>query len=324
MRRLGRKASVAAVVAAVLVAIASSAGAGARSSRSSVLPAACASLVAPTPPARAVPGSAATTGPYAIFRRPQVPGDVLSADAVGQIDTLASYDPTATRLIFTTGVARVYLVRGHYQRLVVPGACLSRLPRADARTLRLLERELAGQAAVCFNLDQTVDQSTSMACVPPAAGTGGYALATVAGLRDPRSSLIVGLVPDGVARVDVRYRTAGTVHGTVRSNVVAYREPAALSRGLLERDLRGPPRVVLRRLRRLVLDQIPTQVTWRDVRGQVLRTFTPPPALLREAIGGVGDIVLVRSSIGSITGSLSAGASRIGVRVAVMARGRSR
>jgi len=313
--RLGRKASVVAlVVAGVLVAVSSSAGAGGRGSRSGGLPAACASLDAPTPPARAVPGSAVTNGPYAIFRRPPVPGDALSADAADQVDTLASYDPTATRLIFTTGVARVYLVRGHYQRLVVPGACLSRLPRADARTLRLLERELAGQAAVCFNLDQTVDQSTSMACVPPAAGTGGYALATVPGLRDLRSSLIVGLVPDGVARVDVRYRTAGTVHGTVRSNVVAYRPPAALSRGLLERDLRGPPRVVLRRLRRLILDQIPTQITWRDVREQVLRTFTPPPALLREAIGGAGEIIPVRGSVGSITGSLSLGAAGSGRR----------
>jgi len=295
--RLGRKASVAAlVVAGVLVAVSSSAGAGARGSHRGGLPGACASLEAAFPNTRAVPGSARTDGPYAVFRRPQVSSDLLPPDAAGQVDTLASYDPTATRLIFTTGVARVYLVRGRFPRLILPGACLSRLPRADARTLRALEGELAGQAAVCFNLDQTVDQSTSMACVPPAAGTGGYALATVAGLRSLRSSLVVGLVPDGVARVDVRYRTAGTVHGTVRSNVVAYREPAALSRGLLERDLRGPPRVALRRLRRLILDQIPTQITWRDARGQVLRTFTPPPALLREARSVTGVIgVTVRA-----------------------------
>ncbi len=274
MSRLGRKASVAAlVVAGVLVAVSSSAGAGGRGSRSGGLPGACASLEAAFPDTRAVPGSAGTDGPYAVFRRPQVSGDLLPPDAAGQVDPLASYDPTATRLIFTTGVARVYLVRGRFPRLILPGACLSRLPREEAGQLRFLERELAGQAAVCFGLEQTrrrangqlLDQGTSTACVRPVAGTGGYALTP---LQGNSSALTVGLVPDGVARVDVRYRTAGTVQATVRSNVVAYREPAALSRGLLERDLRGPPRVALRRLRRLILDQIPTQVTWRTSAGR--------------------------------------------------------
>jgi len=116
----------------------------------------------------------------------------------------------------------------------------------------------------------------------------------------------VGLVPDGVARVDVRYRTAGTVQATVRSNVVAYRPPVALSRRLSSpgaRVLRGPPRVVARRIRRLarrfrrlILDLIPAQVTWRDARGQVLRTFTPPPALLREVTSGAGGFSTTSSS----------------------------
>jgi len=297
MSRLGRKASVAALVAGVLVAVASSAGAGARSSHRGGLPAACASLDAPTPPVRAVPGTAATNGPYAIFRRPQAPADLLPPDAAGQLDTLASYDPTATRLVFTTGVARVYLVRGRRQKLVVPGACLSRLPRAYARTVRLLERELAGQAAVCFSLEQTrhrangaVEQSASTGCVPAVAGTGGYAVVTLEG----NSALEVGLVPDGVARVDVRYRTGRTVEGTVRTNIVAYRPPSLTVGG---QGLRGPRRAVARRLRRLILDSIPAQVTWRDARGQVLRTFTPPPALLREVVvSGTASLTLSTTS----------------------------
>ncbi len=306
MSRLGQKATMAALVAGLLVAVSSSAGAAARSSQRGGLPAACASLKARTPPLRALPGTARTDGPYAIFRRPQGPADLLPPDAAGQVDPLASYDPTATRLVFTTGVARVYLVRGRLQRLVVPGACVSRLPRRLARVLRLAERELAGQPAVCFSLEQTrhqangaVEQSTSTGCVPAVAGTGGYAVVS-------SSSLSVGLVPNGVARVDVRYRTAGTVPATVRSNVVAYRPPVALSRALSApgtRMLRGPPRVVARRIRRLarrfrrlILDLIPAQVTWRDARGEVLRTFTPPPALLREVISGAGGFSTTSSS----------------------------
>jgi len=296
MSRLGKEASVAALVAGLVVAVSSSAGAGARSSPGGGLPRACASLEAPTPPVRALPGTALTNGPYAIFRRPQAPADLLPPDAAGQLDTLASYDPTATRLVFTTGVARVYLVRGRRQKLVLPGACLSRLPRAYARTLRLLERELAGQAAVCFSLEQTrhrangaVEQSTSRGCVPAVAGTGGYAVVTLEG----NSALEVGLVPDGVARVDLRYRTGRTVEGRVRTNIVAYRPPSLTVGG---QGLRGPRRAVARRLRRLILDSIPAQVTWRDARGQVLRTFTPPPGLLREVISGAGGFSTTSSS----------------------------
>ncbi len=107
----------------------------------------------PPPPLRAVPGSAAINGPYAVFRRAQDTADVLPPDAAGQFNELASYDPTATRLVFTTGVARVYLIRGHFLRLVVPGACLSRLPRAEALGLRVVGRQFRGQAAVCFSLE---------------------------------------------------------------------------------------------------------------------------------------------------------------------------
>ncbi len=89
------------VVVVVLVAIWSSASAGARSLGGTGLPPACASLQAPIPPVRAVPGSAAINGPYAIFRRAQGSADVLPPDAAGQFDGLASYDPAATRLVFT-------------------------------------------------------------------------------------------------------------------------------------------------------------------------------------------------------------------------------
>jgi len=197
MSRLGRKAS-AALVAGLLVAVSSSADAAARSSQRGGPPAVCASLEAPTPPLRALPGTAPTDGPYAIFRRPQGPADLLPPDASG-FDTLASYDPTATRLVFTTGVARVYLVRGRLQRLVVPGACLSRLPRRLAGVLRLAERERTGQPAVCFSLEQTrhrangaVEQSTSTGCVPAVAGTGGYALVSSSPLSTYRNK---GMTP---------------------------------------------------------------------------------------------------------------------------------
>ena len=151
--RLAPKASTAALVVVVLAAAWSSAGAGARSTAGNGLPPACASLQAPPPPLRAVPGSAAINGPYAVFRRAQDTADVLPPDAAGQFNELASYDPTATRLVFTTGVARVYLIRGHFLRLVVPGACLSRLPRAEALGLRVVGRQFRGQAAVCFSLE---------------------------------------------------------------------------------------------------------------------------------------------------------------------------
>jgi len=184
-------------------------------------------------------------------------------------------------------VARVHLIRGHFLRLVVPGACLSRLPRAEALGLRVVGRQFRGQAAVCFSLEGARrgpygPPEPSMTCVQRDAGTGGYALAQIVG----KSALEVGLVPDGVARVDVRYRTAGTVRGTVRSNVVAYRPPAGVALTLAGRVLRGPRRVVFCRLRRLILNSIPAQITWRDVHGQALRTFTPPPAPLRDTLGG--------------------------------------
>jgi len=286
-KRLVSRASAAALVVVVLAAVWSSVGAGARSSGGNGLPPACASLQAPTPPLRAVPGSAPINGPYAVFRRAQGTADVLPPDGASQFNELATYDPTATRLVFTTGVARVSLIRGHFLRLVVPGACLSRLPRAEALVLRVVGRQFRGQAAVCFSLDPARrgpngSIELSMSCVQRAAGTGGYALAEIGG----NSALEVGLVPDGVSRVDVRYRTAGTVHGTVRSNVVAYRPPAGVALTLAGRALRGPRRVVLRRLRRLILNSIPAQITWRDVHGQALRTFTPPPALLRDTLGG--------------------------------------
>lgn len=100
-------------------------------------------------------------------------------------------------------------------------------------------------------------------------------------------------MPDGVARVDLRYRTGRTVEGRVRTNIVAYRPPSLTVGG---QGLRGPRRAVARRLRRLILDSIPAQVTWRDARGQVLRTFTPPPGLLREVISGAGGFSTTSSS----------------------------
>jgi len=301
---LAPKATMGALVFVVLAAVWSSAGAGAQSIGGNDLPLACSSLGASFRPVRAVPGSAGSAGPYSVLRRPQGTADVLPP-AGGDFATLATYDPAATRLVFTTGVARVYLVRGHLQRLRVSGACLSRLPRALARVVRRAERQFAGQATVCFSLDQTrqrsqgrVEQNTSTSCVPPVAGTGGYALATVEG----SSALTVGLVPDGVARVDVRFRTGRTVPATVRSNVVAYRPPALrLKLGGAVRP--GAPRVVARRIRRLerrirhlLLASIPAQITWRDARGQVLQTFTPPPALLRDPTSGSGSMTTSTTS----------------------------
>jgi hypothetical protein len=171
------------------------------------------------------------------------------------------YWPGFERLLASEGQLRFYLVPGNTPE-PVPVCTPAQAGNAQQleQVLRLCIVEVAGT------------QPLYEGCSTPTDIERGRGLTfTVAGQPDAR---LVGLVPDRVARVIVRYRSQ-TVSARVRENFVL--APA------LPAVRRGPPLVLPespadiahneRALEQYSRATTPLSITWRGPGGQVVRTF---------------------------------------------------
>ncbi|HEV3320572.1 MAG TPA: hypothetical protein VG147_00090 [Solirubrobacteraceae bacterium] len=133
------------------------------------------------------------------------------------------------------------------------------------------------------------------------------------------SSLVVDLVPDGVATVRVVYRGGIVITAPVSENVFSFTPPpepiehakAAFKRlertfelggkhkRLTKRQRQRRAQAVIKLLDRALSQTLPKQVQWLDAGGHVLRSFTPH----RDR----NDIIVSTGSIVSSTGAVPVG-----------------
>ncbi len=231
-------------------------------------------------PARPVPGSfAGPSAPFALFRRSPTSADALPGVGPDVAGELTTYDPRAVRLISGTGANRLFLVGGRQTSRPIPRAC-SRQPGIGA----LLRSGDRGGPGVCPVIaGQPTDtigglgELPSGACITVADVPTGYGFVSQLSQRG-RS---IGLVPDGVASVDVRFVGGPAPRVTVNANVYAFHDPVS------SRSLDAFRRVftsaiahpTVARLERAL--GVPAQIVWRDAAGRVLKVFSPPPLLAR-------------------------------------------
>jgi hypothetical protein len=179
----------------------------------------------------------------AVLRRAQEPGDLLELEPEG---FERRYDEIAQPYVRFLGVApngeRLYLVPVSPRFTPLPRACVRRLSPVRRRAYEAARRR---------------DRVLELGIFSPDGGTGGPATAAELSRR-PRVALSDGggrrapiaraLVPDGVLRVDVRFRTGPVRRARVSDNWWAVAAP-----------LDG--------------DAFPREVVWRDRRGRVVRRF---------------------------------------------------
>jgi hypothetical protein len=215
-------------------------------------------FVSPTGPVGAVSGPlpASVLARFGVLRRPQRGSDQTTAHLL-----LLRYWPGYERLLASEGPLRFYLVPGNTPE-PVPACTPAQVGNALA---------LEGVLRICI-VEVAGTQPRYTGCSTLTDIERGHGLAfTVAGEPDAR---LVGLVPERVAKVIVRYRSQ-TVSARVRENFVLAPALPAVRRG---------PQVVLpkspadmahneRALEQYSRATTPLSITWRGPSGQVVRTF---------------------------------------------------
>jgi hypothetical protein len=215
-------------------------------------------FVTPTGPVGPVSGPlpASVLARFGVLRRPQRASDQTAAHLF-----LLRYWPRYERLLSSEGPLRFYLVPGNTPEPVP--ACT---PAQAGNAL-----ELEGVLRMCI-VEVEGPQPRYTGCSTPTDIERGHGLAfTVAGEPDAR---LVGLVPDRVARVIVRYRSQ-TVSARVRENFVLAPALPAVRRGPQVVPPKSPADMAHneRALEQYSRATTPLSITWRGPSGQVVRTF---------------------------------------------------
>ncbi|MEA2297762.1 MAG: hypothetical protein QOF77_698 [Solirubrobacteraceae bacterium] len=233
---------------------------------------------------------------FAVLRRAQTPDDQLAGIRGLLGDELASYSPALVRRLAPAPGGGFYLIAGVTpRRKPVPASCYRGLTPGQRRRIRRFEALLlarAGQPAYCIlrvtstrtPRDQTTNTESS--CSPFAQIASVFALA---GEAHGNQRSVWGLAPDGVATVDVRFRTDPTVTAAVNGNFFLGSGSAVSARATinalvrLERRLarrHGPTaaqrRLLSRRQREALLIALPTEVDWLDSTAATILRFGPP------------------------------------------------
>ncbi len=232
-------------------------------------------------PAHPVPGSfAGPSARFGLFRRSPTAADALPGVGGDLAGDLTTYDPRAVRLISGTGGSRLFLVGGQQMSRPIPRAC-SRLFPSLGDLLRSVERGGPGVCPVIAGQPTDtiggVGELPSGACIAVADVATGYGFVSQLSQR----SRSIGLVPDGVASVDIRFVGSPARRATVNTNVYAFhdpvnsRSPSAFTR-VFTSALAHP---TVPRLERAF--GVPAQIVWRDAAGRVRNVFSPPPSLAR-------------------------------------------
>ncbi len=254
-------------------------------------------------PARPVPGSFA--GPSArlgLFRRSSTAADALPGVGADVAGVLTTYDPRAVRLISGTGANRLFLVGGQQMSRPIPRAC-SLQPGLGA-LLRSLDRGGSGVCPVIAGQPTdtigALGELPSGACITVADVFTGYGFVS-------QRSRSIGLVPDGVASVEIRFVGSPAQRATVNANVYAFHDPVN------SRSLSALTRVFTSAFAHPTVPRVerafgvPAQIVWRDAAGRVRDVFRPPP-LLAQILHD--EVRLFRSlpagaPVGSVGGGLS-------------------
>lgn len=229
---------------------------------------------------------------FAILRRPAGPADrpPSLASFGNTIDfQLGRFYSAYIRRAVPRGVARsFYLIPGFARAQPVPPTrCLPRAQRRRRPALVRTERRRAKQLVYCLS---SVDAASdvNVGCRPFAGIEVGQGILAELLAQTP----VVDLVPDGVARVRLTYRTGARITGSVSENVLSYLPP----RRTVEKAVRAeqrlgvllvlaigkpsqPPSRRERRLQRIaeraLLAATPTHVRWLNAAGRVVRSFRP-------------------------------------------------
>lgn len=253
------------------------------------------------PPAASRPRSGAAEGAtagFGLFRRPGGQADQLPAidKPLGQeLGTqLGSYDPALTRGISATppagvgGAEGTYVVAGQGaapQTEIENMPCAQRLSLRERRQLEAAFRSIraitpSGPAFCLLSVAQLQGQSRGHlslrgGCETFADAARGFGAIQASIVGGP---FLQGLVPDGVSSVLLHYRRHAAIRARVSENAFwawVPRSPPLAS---------GPDPAQPARVRRAVLEGLPTSVAWLAPDGHTLRVFSPPRAYVRRLI----------------------------------------
>ncbi len=249
----------------------------------------------------------AIAGSFAVLRRATGPEDQLpQLNPVEEElrSELAGYYPESVRqlLRFPDG-RRYFLVVGLPQIVAVPpAACLPAQLRARRRSLVEQQQARAKVPVYCV---ATVGEASSFSLISLFQGGACHSFKGIYRAEGPAAnafstSLVVEIVPDGVAAVRLGYRDGMAITATVSEDVYAYTPPRDLVRhaeSVLARSFASPPskhlsksqrkrreRRLIRLIERTFAQLVPAKVQWLGPSGQVLRTMTPSGASSAPAI----------------------------------------
>jgi hypothetical protein len=171
-----------------------------------------------------------------------------------------------------------YYVPGQRARLLST-ACLRKLPAAQQKIVHTYERSFPPGPGYCL-VGIAGGEAFPVACATLGAPPAGYAF----GLTRTGRNELVGLVPDGVARVRISYHGGVSTSGAVSRNLFVANAPAPATHELPCEEANKLERPCTKRERlTLVRTATPLAVTWLDSTGATLRRFTLTPAYLRDA-----------------------------------------
>ena len=236
-------------------------------------------------PARRAPGSlpSGVVRSYSVLRRAQVPADVppAASDAIGQLaGELGSYDPGRVRLLIARAHFGLFLIPGRFRRYVPSRRCRAairalpldlRMATLGAQRAVQLEGRDHGVALCLVEVDQPPGWppiANEVACERsdmryPAFDEDTYG--------PPR---LVGVAPDGVSVIRLRFGHAGRDLGPVAPNLFGARHAPRLPPSFTARELR-----TLTSSERAVQRLLPSRTSWLGARGRTIVTQDRPRGL---------------------------------------------
>lgn len=291
-----RRKLIAAGVLAVVVAGASGSVAG---SKQALSPSRNCASSWPFLPSKPLSGAAGTaTSPFALFRRSPGPKDhlrALTAKSRHELGfQLENYDPTLIRRVslpqslhsgaLFTVTDYVIVGQGSAPELQM-WSCLRTLTPSQRRKARKALASLQALApsgpTFCFvssiqprgRHESQVSLRGGGPCSTFADVSAGYALTQIDQHEQPQFFVLAGLVPDGVARVVLRYHRHAPVRARVSENVYWARVPRSPPLG--SRPMSAAA------LRKTILNDLPSKVVWLGPDKRIMRAFSPTASDVR-------------------------------------------
>jgi hypothetical protein len=231
-------------------------------------------------------------GRFAVLRGAVSPADQLpplSTFGFAFSESLATYNPAASRLVATLpSGGQLFLIIGVSQKIRAPPAAI--VPEKYRKTIKKQIRALAPfSAAPTYCLTPLGDTGPLVGpragCEPFSLQPNGFAItSTQDNLVGRPGRTLVGLVPDGVASVQLDFPHRASLSAAVAQNIyVAHGDFSYLDslEQQLERASRGraSPRLRLALGRRISDAATPSRVRWLDATGQVSDSFPRPSGL---------------------------------------------